>query len=143
MKKENFTVNKETRLFVIHEPYGYSCLGFEVLDTRARSLAAELNLEWNERKGTKKAYRRYRAIVDIARTKNIQTGWRSKSELHPQLIGLEGRRIEVEDAGGKVYRFRVGKSTGFIPVHLQVHNRRSFGGGAVDSRPFKRVTIIR
>lgn len=56
---------------------------------------------------------------------------RDLSHLSPQLIGMEGWRVEVVDAeisGGQTRRFIVGKSTGWRPCHLEIHNRRSRGG---------------
>lgn len=59
---------------------------------------------------------------------------RDESGLTPQLIGLEGMRVEVVDPPdgefpGLTRRFYVGKSTGWRPCHLEIHNRRSTGGG--------------
>lgn len=68
---------------------------------------------------------------------------RDLSDLTPQLIGLEGWRVEVETEGGSVYRFQVGRSTGWRPCHIALHNARSHGGGSVSGTPFKRVTPIR
>lgn len=135
-------VNKEQKLYVFEFGNGFSCLGFNVLDKRARALAAELQEEWKERKGTKKAYFHYQELTKKASHKNRITGWKSKSQLHPQLIGLEHMRVEVIDQDGERYRFNVGKSTGFIPCHLQLHNSVSSGGSCVDSRPFKSVRVI-
>ncbi len=135
-------INKEQRLYVIPCGNGYTSLGFDVLDKRASAFAKELNFEWKERKGTKKAYNHYMLLLTQAEKKFKQTGWKSTTELHPQLIGLENCRIEVIDEDGLKYRFNVGKSTGYIPCHLQIHNARSLGGCPVDSRPFKSVTVI-
>lgn len=67
---------------------------------------------------------------------------RDNSDLTPQLVGLEGARVEVETEGGSVYRFQVGKSTGWRPCHLALHNSRSHGGSPTRG-PYKRVTVIR
>ena len=43
---------------------------------------------------------------------------------------------------GETRRFKVGLSTGPIPIHLEVHNERSTGGiGA--AREYKSVRVIR
>jgi hypothetical protein len=141
--KSKVTLNKKQRLYVIPCGGGYSCLGFDVCMKRAAALARELGLTFTGKRGLLRTYKEYQALVQAAFSRNKATGWRSKTELHPQLIGLEGRRVEVTDADGETYRFNVGKSTGHIPCHLQIHNRRSYGGPAVDSRPFQRVTVIR
>ncbi len=66
---------------------------------------------------------------------------RDYSKMSPQLIGLEGWRVEVEDIYGEVRRFIVGKSTGWRPIHLEIKNRRSSGGNAADQH-YKRVTSL-
>jgi hypothetical protein len=53
---------------------------------------------------------------------------RDNSGLTPQLIGLEGWRVEVVDADGTRKRFQVGKSTGWRPCHLEISRRNAFGG---------------
>jgi hypothetical protein len=57
---------------------------------------------------------------------------RDNSDLTPQLIGLEGWRVEVVTDYGEKRRFIVGKSTGWKPIHLEVYNRRSLGGGGAE-----------
>jgi len=62
--------------------------------------------------------------------------------LTPQLVGLEGRRVEVVTTYGETRRFHVGKSTGWIPCHLEIHNARSSGGGSAEKQ-YKSVRVIR
>jgi hypothetical protein len=139
------TVNQEQRLYVIPSGRGYSFLGFDVLFERGRKLAAELGRSWGcvDRIGTLQQYNDYMSLVEEARKRNIATGWRSRSQLIPELIGLEGRRVEVVDCFGNTRRFQVGKSTGFIPCHLEIARRNCHGGPAVSGDPFKSVRIIR
>ena len=54
---------------------------------------------------------------------------RDNSGLTKDLIGHEGWRVEVTRADGTKQRFIVGRSTGWRPCHLAIHNRRSHGGG--------------
>jgi len=69
---------------------------------------------------------------------------RDLSGLNPQLVGLEGWRVEVQTVGGSVYRFQVGKSTGWRPCHLSLANARSNGGDPINERTvYERVTPIR
>lgn len=57
------------------------------------------------------------------------------SRLTPQLIGLEGWRVEVVDADGcRPRRFIVGKSMGWRPVHLELLTVRSIGGEPARAR---------
>lgn len=53
---------------------------------------------------------------------------RDLSGLTSQLIPWEGWRVEVKALDGDVYRFNVCRSTGWRPIHLEVHNARSAGG---------------
>ena len=55
------------------------------------------------------------------------------SGLTPDLIGLDGWRVEAVTTYGETRRFIVGRSTGWKPCHLEVFNRRSHGGPAAES----------
>ena len=68
-------------------------------------------------------------------------GLRDSSDLTPQLIGLEGQRVEVVSIHGDTRRFIVGKSTGWKPCHLEVKTRRSLGGGPA-SREYRSVRVV-
>jgi hypothetical protein len=61
------------------------------------------------------------------------------SDLHPQLLGLEGYRVEVEEANGSRRRFYVGRSAGWKPIHIELARRDSSGGPATGRSPFKSV----
>jgi len=135
-------INKIDKLYVKAETGGgFSCCGFDVLDRKARALAVELGEAWKERKGTKKAFARYNALIEKACAENAEHGRRFESELSPQLKGLEGRRVEVVTTYGKTRRFQVGKSTGFIPCHLEISRRGSFGGPAAEA-VYKSVRVV-
>lgn len=142
MNAKQVTLNEEQRLYIIPcGDNGYSCLGFGVCEKRAVALARELaalgeSIPQPEPVGTLVRYKQYRDFCDRAQAHNRATGWRSKSELTPELVGYEGKRVEVRHRWGKdkaieVVRFIVGKSTGCIPVHLEIKTKRSTGGGAV------------
>lgn len=53
---------------------------------------------------------------------------RSDDCLTPQLVGLEGWRVEVTTDYGETRRFIVGRSTGWKPIHLEIARRDSSGG---------------
>jgi hypothetical protein len=53
---------------------------------------------------------------------------RSEEGLSPQLVGLEGWRVEVVTTYGETRRFYVGRSTGWKPCHIEVLRRDSSGG---------------
>lgn len=143
---KNVGLNKESKLYWIKEGNGYSALGFDVCIKRRNDLAKELDLPQytKERKGTLKAYKEYESLIEVARLKHNKSNgrWRSQSELTPELIGLEGKRVEVINSWGEKSRFIVGKSTGFIPIHLEIKRTDSMGGGAVMGSPFKSIKII-
>jgi len=138
------SINKEQQLFVLNCGSGFTCLGFDVCQDRTIALAKELGMEdlIPKKKGTKKAYTNYTNLVKIASDRNDKTGWRSQSQLIPELIGKEGHRVEVVDKYGEKRRFIVGKSTGFIPCHLEILKTNSSGGMSVTGAPFKSLRII-
>ena len=143
-QRNQIQINRKQRLYVLPVTGGeFTCLGFDVCENRIRGLANELQLDpLPHRKGTHAAYNAYRELVGIARQKNQETGWRSQSELTRELLGLEGKRVEVVDAYGETRRFYVGKSTGFIPCHLEIARRDSTGGPAVMGAPFKSIRVV-
>lgn len=53
---------------------------------------------------------------------------RSDAGLTRQLIELEGWRVEVETTYGETRRFIVGRSSGWIPCHIEIKRRDSSGG---------------
>lgn len=150
--KNEVTINEKDELFIIPGNGGFSCLGFDVLEARATRLGSELVARFNysvrqpEPRGTLARYAQYQEYVEFARKQNAANGWRSASELTPQLVGLEGKRVEVRRKfkSGEVEtsRFYVGKSTGFIPCHLEIQRRNSSGGGAICLGEIVSVKVI-
>lgn len=141
MKTDLHSINTDQKLYVLTCGGGYSCLGWDVCQKRSERLANELQIGFHQFPiGSDKHYEYYLGILEMARQKHALTGWRSLSELNPKLIGLEGKRIEAIVYGEKV-RFNVGKSTGFTPCHLRIHNSRSHGGESLPSEPEK-ITIL-
>lgn len=142
MKNDLYSINKEQGLYVLKCGTGYTCLGFQVCEDRTRKLSEELKIHLaGARQATKKHYFNYLRLTREAFKRHKQTGFKSKSELNPKLIGLEGKRIECELYGEKT-RFIVGKSTGFIPCHLEIKTARSTGGEAITSNPNSIQNII-
>lgn len=145
------TLNDGQRLYVIRNPYGYGCLGYDVCATWTRGY-----VEWIERQGrelpfqsdelaepgTLELYAQYTAATAAIAEIYRATGARCDAQLVPELKGLEGKRVEVLDRYGERRRFIVGRSTGWIPVHLEIANARSHGGGPVTGAPFQSVQVI-
>lgn len=135
--KKEVTINKEQGLFVIPCGEGFTCLGFDVCQNRIVGIENELSKLtgqiFNELppKDTIESYNRYDEAIKLARAYHLKTGYRFTCELHPLLIGKEGKRVEVTDKAGNKRRFIVGKSTGFIPCHLEIKTIHSNGGESV------------
>jgi hypothetical protein len=137
-------INTEQRIYVLKCGGGFSCYGFDVVERKTKTLQAETNLITsysNPKIGTPEHYYNYMELVDKVKELNVTTGFRSKSELNPKLIGLEGKRIQCK-LHGEPARFIVGKSTGFIPTHLEIKRIDSHGGVSIDSNPNSITDIV-
>lgn len=131
-------INKRQKLYVIPSNGGYTCLGFEVVERRTRALrqflrnepsglGLDLGRDWI---GTQAHWNQYQKAMRAAEEFCTATGTRCPVELTPALIGLEGKRVRVTTPEGDSRYFTVGKSTGWLPVHLEIKTRRSLGGMA-------------
>ncbi|ARB12071.1 hypothetical protein STCF118_0070 [Salmonella phage ST-118] len=155
------SINKEQRLYVMKAGAGFTCYGFDVLNNKARRAlewlkrhgrAAEMllgakgidvtALDIPARVGTKKHFNACNKVFDAARIYSIASGNKCDAEYTPQLVGLEGRRVEVVDAYGEKRRFIVGRSSGWMPCHIEIARRDSNGGPSVMGAPFKSVSVI-
>lgn len=126
------SINQEQRLYVLKCGDGYSCLGFDVAEKRRLAYLAWLRVPTETGTvGTPRAYEAYRAAEDAVVARVAETGKRCPALLEPRLIGLENKRVEVTAPDGTRERFYVGKSTGPIPIHLEIKGRDSSGGGGV------------
>ena len=148
-KIENVTINEEQGLYVIPEAGGYSCLGFDVCLDRCwkyadwlRSRGFRVAAPSVRKRGSLEVYACYLKLLDKIRKVHTETGETCDVELTLSLIGLEGKRVEVVDRYCDKRRFQVGRSGGWIPVHLELHNRRSSGGTAVYGTPFRSVRVV-
>jgi hypothetical protein len=65
------------------------------------------------------------------------------TELKKQLIGYEGKRVEVVDRYGIKRRFLVGRSWGPVKVHLEISRRNAIGGFSASGDPYKSVREVR
>lgn len=126
------SINQAQRLYVMPCGAGFTCYGFDVLDRKARAVAA-----WAEfpapsaGTGTAEHFAQCADIMTAGQFVATKRGERCPAELTPELVPHEGRRVEVTRPDGTRERFNVGKSTGWLPCHLAIPNRRSRGGPAV------------
>lgn len=144
------TTDPERELYIIPDPTGYTCLGFDVLLARYNAIAAWLRSEGLQQddlplkaRGSIRTYTHYRTLMDRAAAYCHRNNLRCPAELTPQLVNLEGKRVEVVDRHGNRRRFIVGRSTGWLPCHLEIPRRDSHGSPAVSSAPFQSVHVIR
>lgn len=144
------TVNQEQRLFVIRFSDGVTCLGFDVCHERLGKYSdwlARRNIQpredWTDSRyiGTLGQFGSYERASAAIKAHYDKTGERCDCELTPQLLGLEGKRVEVVDSYGETRRFTVGKSTGWIPIHLELA-RGADGGGPAYGAPYSSVRVI-
>lgn len=134
------TKSDEQELYVIPQGKGYSCLGYDVALNRLRAGYLELCEQMpTVERGSLEAYEALRTMENRFREMNRRSGYRARYELQSQLIGLEGKRVEVLQ-DGRTRRFIVGKSVGPIPIHLEIARRDSTGGmGACGPYDYVRV----
>jgi hypothetical protein len=139
------TVNQDQRLYVIPSAGGgFTCLGFDVAERRRRAVT-----EWVGRPvedvevGTPAAYVAYESAMSVGAEHARRTGGRCGAALTPELDRWVGWRVEVRSADGSKRRFNVGRSTGWMPCNLEIHNIRSSGGPAAYLDAGDTVTPIR
>jgi len=149
---KGLTLNDEQGLYVIAVEGGFSCLGYDVCRHRCEKLEIELlhcehEVEVHEmsgryERGSVDMFQHYKHLQGVVYELNRKHGFRSATELTPQLVGLEGRRVEVVDRYGDKRRFIVGKSSGWTPCHIELARKNSSGGSAVTGAPFKELRIL-
>lgn len=142
------TTNDDQRLYIIPAVRndgridGYTCLGFEVCEEKISAYCSWLRTQPPAGEvGTVARYEQYRAICQEVKNAVPLRG-KCTAELTPQLIGLEGQRVEVVDKYGDKRRFWVSRSMGWIPCHIEIPRRGDDGGAAVFGAPFKSVQVI-
>lgn len=145
-------LNPEQRLYIIPCGKGFTCHGFDVVARlslmlhrwlRSRSSeASPFPRNWEPTNGTLDAYADYELLLKRAQVYCQMFNERCNIELNPNLIGLEGKRIEVIDRDGNRRRFIVGKSTGWMPIHLEIARRNCHGGPACDSRGYESIRVV-
>lgn len=126
------SINPESRLYVINSGPGFSCYGFDVLQRKASAVAQWASLPAPSGEvGTAEHFESCAAIMAAGAEYAARTGKRCNAELTPQFVGREGERVSITHADGRREHFTIGKSTGWMPIHLAIANRRSTGGAPV------------
>lgn len=144
MKPKSLTLDNKQKLFVIGFSAGFTCFGFDVCQERSIAMAKWLGVEapnssyW----GTINGYERFQELVELCRVRYEKTGEKCPCELTPQLVGLEGKTVEVVDKWDEKRKFTVGRSTGWIPIHIEKKRKNSSGGTAVMGAPFKSIRVV-
>ena len=153
------SINVEQRAYVMPSGKGTSCYGWDVLDKKARAIAAWMigrdtnqdakramvtwlaELDKNP-PGTEDHFQVCANVMERAQIHCSVFGDRCPAELVPALVGLEGKRVEADYFGERI-RFKVGRSTGWLPCHLRLHNRRSTGGEGLIAEHVTNVRVVR
>lgn len=138
-------LSADSRLYTVRCGNGYSCLGFDVAYRVSVSIAAWCGEAPPDPTlvGTPAGFDDYGRLVAVGAAHAARTKTRCYADLTPQLVGLEGRRVEVVEHNGEIRRFQVGRSMGWMPVHLELARYNSTGGSAVTGAPFRSVRVIR
>lgn len=140
--ENNVGIDPNEELYVIHQGDGYSCLGFDVCLERIERYALNLVIEPpTVVRGSRQAYDVMRSLMDALKAHYDETGEQAVADLSMQLINKEGCRVEVVTKYGETRRFIVGRSTGWLPIHLELARRDSSGGPGAD-REYESVRVI-
>ncbi len=145
------TLNDEQRLYVIPLEKGWTtALGYDYTDIKVEKMKTWIRNRagWEGTQfpaygnGTLAQYDLYCELCSAIQHYCTAHHTQCDIELIPELIGLEGKRIEIVDCDGTKRRFYVGKSTGWIPCHLEIARSDSSGGIAVYGTPFQSIKVL-
>lgn len=130
--ERNVGIDPHEEVYVIRDTSGgIGVLGFDVVQDRIERMALNLVLPDFKlpTRGTREAYDMMETLQAALKLRYERTGEKPVCDLSMQLVGLEGHRVEVVDGeGDPSRRFIVGRSTGWMPVHLEIKTTRSLGG---------------
>lgn len=138
-----YSFDTDRQLFTYHiDAGGYCCFGIENARREASAIARWLGIDPPSITPDQAGFEAYQRILTAGAEHARRTGQRCDADLCPELIGLEGKRIEATNAFGERSRFIVGKSTGWLPCHLEIA-RRGCSGGPGAMGPYSDVKVIR
>jgi hypothetical protein len=135
----------EHQLFVYQfaDGSGYSTIGLAYAQRRVKHVANWVQCPVPPVTPDEEGFKTYQTVMHFGEIQSRVTGYRCKGELVPELVGLEGKHVEVVNHDGDISRFWVGKSTGWMPCHLALKRRSSPDGDPVYGAPFKSVKVIK
>ena len=137
-------IDHDSRCYVLKCGAGYTCHGFDNADRDGRAYAGWAGVPWPDvTPGTHEHFAAFVAARDAAEQRHRATGERCRAFLTPELERWHGWRVEVSYPDGTRRRFNVGRSTGWAPINLEIHNARSTGGPGAYFPPGATVTPIR
>lgn len=74
--------------------------------------------------------------------RHIRAESADNSQLCAELVGFEGCRVSATHYGERIH-FKIGKSTGWRPIHIRLHNARSHGGEGIMRGTLSNVQVTR
>lgn len=92
--------------------------------------------------GTEAHYAAYRLALTMGQKHFLRTATKCPAMLYPVLIPFEGQRVEVRSTDGSKRRFIVGKSVGWMPVHLEMARKDSKGGSSCYLKEGDKVSLV-
>lgn len=140
------SINHEQKLYVLKHGEWLSCLGFEVAARKAKAVAKWMGTDPPSdaiADGTEEGYAEYSRIMEAGELHYRSSGKCCDAELHPKLKGKEGHWVWVETEDEEIRIFKVGKSTGWFPCHLEIVPPDMSGGSSVrHTERLKRVELL-
>lgn len=101
---------------------GREAVSFDQVLTSIERYSTELCVETQPvARGSIDAYNLMEVLRDALVRRADATGDTVVSDLSPQLIGLEGHRVAVENGHGERYTFTVARSKSNPPYHIELH----------------------
>lgn len=137
-------------LYVLNCAGGVSTLGFDYAERQragalewAASLGEPVPAASTAERGSPESYLDYLAAMEIgAQAAKRHPRERCPMNLTPELVGLEGKWVEVISPDGERDRFKVGRSTGWAPCHLALEREESEGGCSAYIPEGARVEVL-
>ena len=140
------SINYEQKLYVLKCGDGFTCLGFEYAAKQAEKvnnwlpLGVQIPATLKGELGSNEAYEYYEQVMRTGGAYAAKSGKRCEADLIPQFKGLEGMRVEVTEAGGEKRKYRIGKSTGWMPCHLEMQKGQD---GGIPVMPFISFRVLK